>query len=43
MSQAVEVLFHRSAEQAKLAGSGRLMAVALGKDKIHDYIKVLQT
>ena len=38
LEEACEVVFHRSAEQQKMAGCGRLMAIGLSEEKIQDII-----
>jgi acyl transferase domain-containing protein/NADPH:quinone reductase-like Zn-dependent oxidoreductase/thioester reductase-like protein/acyl carrier protein len=39
LEEACEVVYHRSAEQQKMAGCGRLMAVGLSEEKIQDIIR----
>ena len=39
LEEACEVVYHRSAEQQKMAGCGRLMAVGMSEEKIQDFIR----
>lgn len=39
LEEAVEVVFHRSAEQQRMAGCGRMLAVGLSEDDVKEYIK----
>jgi acyl transferase domain-containing protein len=39
LEEAVEVLYHRSAEQQKLAGCGRLMAVGMSEERVMEFIR----
>ena len=38
LSDSVKVVYHRSFEQQRLEGSGRMLAVAMGKQEVMKYI-----
>ena len=39
LEEACEVVYHRSAEQQKMAGCGRLLAVGMSEEKVQDIIR----
>jgi len=42
LDEAVQVVYHRSQEQQKLAGCGRLLAVGLGQNEVMDFLATLE-
>jgi acyl transferase domain-containing protein len=39
LEEAIKVVYHRSQEQQKMAGCGRLLVVGMAHDKVLEYIK----